>query len=108
MEHRRSRRYEFELTVGIYHRGAWVGTCQTKDISTGGMFLRTGSKSLRRNSLIEVTFDKPSSTGVKRYRLPSLVVHGSENGVGVMFRNQDTEAHAALRQLIATEAARQH
>ncbi len=108
MEHRRSIRHEFELTVGIYHRGTWVGTCQTKDISTGGMFLRTKPESLKRNSLIEVTFDRPGSNGAKRYRLPSLVVHGTNGGVGVMFRSQNTEAHAALRQLIAREATPQH
>ncbi len=108
MEHRRSIRHEFELTVGIYHRGTWVGTCQTKDISTGGMFLRTKPESLKRNSLIEVTFDRPGSNGAKRYRLPSLVVHGTNGGVGVMFRSQNTEAHAALRQLIARKASPQH
>jgi len=103
MEHRRSTRHEFELTVGVYYRGSWIGTCQTRDISTGGMFLRTKQESLKKNALIEVTFDRPGSAGVKRYRLPSLVVHGADGGVGIMFRSPNTEAHAALQQLLARE-----
>ncbi len=67
------------------------------------MFLRSRPESLKRNSLIEVTFDQPGSTGVKRYRLPSLVVHGSSEGIGVMFRSQEGEAHAALQRLVAAQ-----
>ncbi len=105
MEHRRSTRHDFELAVGIYHRGAWIGTCRTKDISTGGMFLKTRPGSLKKHSLIEVAFDQPGRVGVKRYRLSSLVIHGTDTGIGVMFRNQNTEAHAALRQLIFRKEA---
>jgi len=104
MEHRISIRYDVRLTVGIYHRGAWVETCQTKDISSGGMFLHTRPGPIKRNSLIEVTFDKPGIAGVKCYRLPSLVVHGAKGGIGVMFRSQNTDAHAALKQLIVAES----
>lgn len=71
------------------------------------MFLRSMPESLKRNSLIEVTFDQRGSAGVKRYRLPSLVVHGTSDGVGVMFRNQDSEAHAALQRLIAAQTMAQ-
>jgi len=108
MEHRRSVRHEIELTVGIYHRGTWVGSCQTRDISSGGMFLQTQPESLKRNSLIEITFDRPGDTSTRRYRLPSMVVHGTNGGIGVMFRSQNTEAHAALRQIIATKGLMRH
>ncbi len=108
MEHRQSIRHKLELTVGIYHRGSWIGTCRTRDISRGGMFIRARPESLRKNSLIEVTFDRPGSTGgVKRYRLPSLVIHGTGDGVGVMFRSQEGEAHTALQQLVAERTSAQ-
>jgi len=95
MEHRCSIRKPVAVRVLIYKHGLPVQSGLSRDLGMGGVFVVTGAYNWRRNEYLEIEF--AAINGVK-LRLPALVVHQREKGVGLMF---DTITDAQRQQLRA-------
>lgn len=99
MEHRWSARKPVDARASVYQRGAQVTCGSIGDIGLEGLFVRTGPVRLRRNSLVEVEFTIPTGGG-ERFRIPALVTHKSEEGIGLMFHTFDQRAFRAIQALV--------
>lgn len=83
MEHRFSPRLLYPLNVTIYTRGTLVARGVCRDVSRDGMFVRLDADGLSRNALVEVEIVPPDNAG--RLRLPAMVAHCENDGVGLIF-----------------------
>lgn len=102
MEHRWSDRISSSLEVSLFHNNIPVVACKTANISAHGMFVRTGPVAYARNSVLEVEFspgeysanegDAGRKRRPKKYRIPAYVIHQSKDGLGLMFRDDDSDA----------------
>ena len=68
------------------------------NISRGGIFIETGTCKWRKNEYLEVEFIGCNGNG--SIRLPAVVVHHSEQGVGLMFDAVTDEQRRVLRDLL--------
>jgi hypothetical protein len=80
MEHRYSPRVQGALDVEIFSKGRRLGRDRTRDLSFEGMFLQTGPVALQANDLLTLHL----TANGRSNRLPAVVVHRSDAGVGVM------------------------
>jgi hypothetical protein len=95
-ERRYGARHRIELPVYIrYGRRPFLGA-RARDLSVGGMFLSVQSLTLPIGTPIELEL---SCLG-QDWRIPAVVVHGDNTGIGVMFR----EPQAALFQGLVADA----
>ena len=83
MEHRFSERTPLALHVALYARGALVARGICRDISRDGMFVFVDPGCLYRNALVEVEILAEERGG--RLRLPAMVAHCGNEGVGLVF-----------------------
>lgn len=98
MKHRYSKRHPSLLDVELYDRGRSLGRFKARNISLEGMFVETGPVDLCTNDLVDVslTIDHDEITS---HRFKGLIVHHSENGFGLMFRDYNPAFYRILRQL---------
>ncbi|MDT8384124.1 MAG: PilZ domain-containing protein [Gammaproteobacteria bacterium] len=106
MEHRWSDRISSVLEVSLFHNNIPVVACKTANISAHGMFVRTGPVAYARNSVLEVEFSPDKSSAgeddagrkrrAKKYRIPAYVIHQSKEGLGLMFRDDDSDAVSVM------------
>ncbi len=81
-ERRYCARHRLELPVYIrYHKRPFL-TATARSISAGGMFLSVKALTLPTGTQIELEL---RALG-KRWLLPAIVIHGDNNGIGVMFQ----------------------
>lgn len=105
MEHRWHLRIPIAFPVGLHFGDGACAQGTAVDIGSGGMYVRTAMRP-RRNGCVDVRMTVPCSFGDCSIRLPSIIVHGGGDGVGLMFRELDEQAEEAVRQLIRGEARR--
>ncbi len=99
MEHRWSARKTVDAQAVIYQRGARIVRGSIGDIGLEGLFVRTGPVRLRTNTLVEVEFSIPTG-GMTTFRIPALITHRSEEGIGLMFHTFDQQAFRAIQALV--------
>lgn len=97
MEHRCSIRKPLGIRVLIYKHGLPVQSGLSRNLSLGGVFVETGTYCWRRNECLEVEFAAAGGCG---FRLPALVVHQRQGGVGLMFDALDADQRHRLRRLL--------
>lgn len=91
-ECRYSARHPAELPVYIrYGRRPFLGA-RARDLSQNGMFLAVQSLILPAGTLIELEISGLDRTWI----IPAVVVHGDNSGIGVMFREPQTELYNGL------------
>lgn len=103
MEHRWSSRYPAAVDVQLYQYGKQVARCKARDVGIEGMFVDTGPLLYRPNTLLDVEFEVELSRRFHRsrsYRLPVLVVHSANEGIGLMIMKADVEARYAWQQVM--------
>lgn len=104
MEHRWNKRYPVTTEVKILHHAHAAVHGKTLDIGSNGMFIGAGPGLVvyRRNTMLDIEFVAPASRHLKdsvRYRLPAIVIHSSNEGMGIMFREASSEAIEAWQML---------
>lgn len=101
MEHRWSERKPIEMEVALYY--APVGTIvgKTRDVSLEGMFVHTPGLELPLHAELEVSFVTRSGPDEHEHHLPAYVVHGDDEGVGLMLRHVDYGDFYALRYMLS-------
>lgn len=97
MEHRCSVRKPFEFQLLIYKNGLPVQSSVSRNLGLGGVYINAGSSKWRKNECLEVEF---LGCGIAGMRLPAVVVHQSERGVGLMFDGISGEQRRELRVML--------
>jgi anti-anti-sigma regulatory factor len=87
MEHRYGSRIDLAMDVDLAVEDSPLGHFPTRNIGDGGMFVETGPIDLQPNDLVRLQL----RLNGRRRRLSALVVHRSENGVGLMLMAEDPE-----------------
>ncbi len=81
MERRSLKRTAIAFNVQLYKGDTLVVLAQVRDISSGGMYIKTNALTFPIASRWEVIFDYVS----KRISMPISVIHRSIDGIGVKF-----------------------
>lgn len=97
MEHRCSIRKSIAIRVLFYKHGLPVQSGLSRDLGLGGVFVETGAFQWQRNECLDVEFI--SNRGAK-LRLPALVIHQREQGVGLMFDKLEAGQRKILREIL--------
>lgn len=103
MEHRCAIRKPLELDVVLSYRALGFVQGRTRDVSMGGAFVETGCIQLPVNAVVQASFMLSSNNGssMRSCSTEAMVVHGNENGAGLMFNDLDDEFSGMLKQLMA-------
>lgn len=99
MEHRWSERKSTDLNVLLYRQGHATIPGKLCNLGLEGMYIETGPRDLAEGMVLHVAFSLDGQTGRQHLRLPALVVHHSEQGVGMMlFRSMTTQLFERILQ----------
>jgi hypothetical protein len=101
MEHRWSDRVFSSLDVLLVKNDIPVVSCKASNIGLYGMFVKTGPVRYARNSVLDVEFPVSTKERQKKTkRVPVYVVHQSEDGLGLAFRDESPETIGFVKKLI--------
>lgn len=95
MEHRYSERIDLPLPVEVNYKDHPPMDAQVQNLSREGMFIQSHSQALTPGSLVYLTFHLPSSAATA-FRIPAMVVHRQQTGIGVMFQTIPDQLEEAL------------
>ncbi|MFQ3234784.1 MAG: hypothetical protein ACI9C4_000335 [Paraglaciecola sp.] len=99
--HRSSRRKTLMLDVDVRHRGKYIGSTSTRDISPFGVFIECFATDLVVNDFLEMHFldmDKKNKYLLQK----GLIVHCNKEGFGVIFSHDKDEFRNLLKKETAT------
>jgi hypothetical protein len=102
MENRYSTRKPIALDVELHHGHTRFGTFKVRNISLEGMFVETGPLNLYPGDLIDASLTLRESTG--KHEIRAVVVHHTDEGIGLMFRDYDPALLGVLRFLSSAAA----
>ena len=88
MERRYQQRKAFDLDVVLYDGQGQLGAFKAINVSIGGIYIQTGPADLCVGDLLDVSC-LVGCRRSKRHNLRGIVVHHTNDGVGVMFRDYD-------------------
>lgn len=77
----------------------------TRDISLDGAFVETGEVLAKKGS-VELAIQLPTEGKQKYHRFQAQVVRVTDGGAGILFDKVDTEAYAALLDLVFSRQGR--
>ena len=97
MEHRYSKRVPVNINSLIHSRNATDIPGKIKNIGYDGVFIESTSIAFPKGSTVEVEFTLDRGT---EFRLPAMVIHSSESGMGLMFRQHDLRSSSYIKRLI--------
>lgn len=104
MENRYSERKPVAITVELHQGCTRFGKFKARNISLDGMFVEAGPLNLYPGDLIEATLTVgPEATAVM-YNVRAVVVHHTDEGLGLMFRDYDPALLGFLRVLSSAAA----
>lgn len=96
MEHRWSQRKSIRANAVIFCRNLPILCGQSCNISRGGLFVETGRTGLYENSLLEVELVYENY----HLHLPAVLVHQSNEGIGLMFSDIQPATRNHLNNLL--------
>lgn len=102
-EHRWSDRCQVDYPVKIYRNGQHVTNSAIIDISLEGIFIDRIEQRMNSNSYIEVEFDLANKEESIPYRLPALIRHTSDKGIGAMFLHFSTGTFRHFHRILYRE-----
>ncbi len=78
----------------------------TRDISLDGVFVETGPKRLSKKGPMELAIKLPTNGRNKFHKFHAQVIRLAGNGAGFIFDKVDTDAYAALLDLVFSRQRR--
>jgi len=99
-DRRWSQRRDVELDVDVFIDGSKFGTCQTRDVGLGGVFLRMSETRPRQDVDVDLMFHVGKAPQETKHRLRARVVRETAGGVGFMFKDFDTISFRALQEIM--------
>lgn len=91
-ERRYTARQHLDTPVYIRYRKRRFQGARARAVSVGGMFLEVQSLTLPIGTHVELEFTRLG----KAWRVPAIVVHGNNSGIGVMFNDQQPDLFRQL------------
>ena len=95
---RESRRMGTDAELLLYREGAPAGSGKVRNVSLDGLFLETNTPDLDRDDHVELEYR--SLSGSRIYRFNALVVHKSDDGIGLSVERDDKRAADGIRALM--------
>lgn len=102
-EHRWSDRCQVDYPVKVYRNGQHLTNSAIADISLEGIFIGVHGNRMNPNTYIEVEFDLANEDECIPYRLPALIRHSSEKGIGAMFLHFSTGTFRHFHRILYNE-----
>ncbi|MCF7983670.1 MAG: PilZ domain-containing protein [Thiohalocapsa sp.] len=102
MEHRWHPRFPLSIPVTLHFNDGACARGEAVNISQGGIFIATLTCPARAGC-VDVRLTVPLSSDRVSVRLPAMIVHRDERGLGLMFRSLDAQAQKTLRHLTCAE-----
>jgi hypothetical protein len=107
MEHRCGTRRTIDAEVIIDCRPAGLLHGRLRDISVGGLYVKTKPLAGMMNDRVQIVFVRHDDRGVCRiHRLPGAVVRWTREGAGLMFSELTSNAFYALLAVLLAEEQR--
>jgi hypothetical protein len=100
MEHRWSVRKPARVEVALRREGASFNQFKTRDISMEGVFVESGPDSWPEDTFLELDLPLFENGRQVRHRVPVVVVHRSQEGMGLMFCIFDQPLFKAIEHLL--------
>ncbi len=107
MENRWSKRRVTDIPARIYHNKRLVAESSISDFSLEGMFVSDTALMLTSNTYIEIAFDLDNNNHSISYRLPAMVRHSNENGIGIMFLHFNVKTFRHFQRALYGEPAQE-
>ena len=101
-ERRWSSRKPLILNVALYYDRIGLLPCQTRDISTEGMFIQTRHVTLAEGIAVDAVLTGLGRTPAHHLHLPARIVRVHRDGVGLRFNNFDIDTYQFLRMVLDT------
>lgn len=92
-----------DYPVKIYRNGQHLTNSEIADISLEGIFIGILGQRMNPNTYIEVEFDLANKEESIPYRLPALIRHSSEKGIGAMFLHFSTGTFRHFHRILYKE-----
>lgn len=102
-EHRWSDRCQVDFPVKIYRNGQHLTNSAIVDISLEGVFIDSVEQKMNPNTYIEVEFNLANKEESIPYRLPALIRHSSDSGIGAMFLHFSTGTFRHFNRILYKE-----
>lgn len=103
IDHRLGQRVDIQIPVRLRLPDGTQCVGLAQNVGWGGMFIRT-SAPLPGSGCLDVHMTLRTAEREHRVRLPGLIVHQSNVGVGLMFRALDDHATDVVSWLMSAEA----
>jgi len=100
IEHRWSSRKNININVNLYYPPVGMINGKTRNISLEGMFVDLMGTNIPPQARLEICFTAEARGKATEHRLPAYVVHGGENGVGLMLQHVGYREFDALRYML--------
>lgn len=104
MEHRCTTRHPITIDILLCnHQQSTAVYCKTSNAGAGGIFIDKAPELYKTNALLAIEFEVELSRRhniFRRYRRPVMVVHTSNEGVGLTFLDTDIETMHAWQKTI--------
>jgi len=106
MEHRHGKREPINVETLVYRQGLPVAWGRILNFGVGGAFVAFRNTTMSNGYYLEVEFTAALGGSDHKYRTQAIVVHRSQNGIGIMFDGPDHGVFDSLRTLVEVEKKR--
>jgi len=100
IEHRWSSRKNINIDVSLYYPPLGMISGKTRNISLEGMFVDLEGVNIPPQARLEICFTAKIHGSAAEHRLPAYVVHGSDQGIGLMLQHVGYREFDALRYML--------
>jgi hypothetical protein len=94
LERRYGARHHIDLRVQVRYRKRHFSVAEARNLSTDGIYLKVPNVTLPEGTMLELEIE---SQGKQRL-VAGIVIHRHEEGIGVMFREHQTELYREMVQ----------
>ena len=108
MEHRWGSRKPVVVPVTVYHEGRPVGRARTRNIGREGMFDEADAVRFPVHTVLELELPRALMGDRNSRRIPGLVIHNHQDGVGLMFCSFDHHLFKGIDELLDSMGAGRH
>ena len=100
LEHRWSARKQVCLEALVFHRLTGLSQVKILDIGLEGAFVSAEHLELPFPAVVELTFSLNIAGTENIYQLQAMVIHRTDHGYGLMFKDFRLEAYQALKGML--------
>jgi len=104
MQRRLLRRHNSDFFVTLFQQDSKILICNTVNISSDGMFIKSGSVILLRKTNLKIGFDYQVNGKMKAYKLPVEVIYYKHDGIGLQFKKILSESDVYIHTLLGSVA----